>query len=169
MSSSWTPTQTSKGDARIAVKFRYADCTHCETRYLCTRSKKGSKAFTLKSLEAQKVLETARVNQEQPEWRERYKARSGIEATMSQGVRAHDLRRSRYRGLRKTALQHVAKEGFSYQRAASDGLVGWFSHCTNEGIELCSPCCLGLRQKCPIRGQTQLCVPNLPSSLAPKS
>ncbi len=108
LSSSWTPTQTPKGAVRIAVKFRYADCTYCETRYLCTCSRKGSKAFTLKSFEAQKVLEAARVNQEQPEWRERYKVRSGIEATMSQGVRTHDLRRSRYRGLRKTALQHVA-------------------------------------------------------------
>ncbi len=125
ISSSWTPTQTSKGDARIAVKFRYADCTYCKTRYLCTRSKKGSKAFTLKSLEAQKVLEAARVNQEQPGWRERYKARSGIEATMSQGVRAHDLRRSRYRGLRKTALQHLATASAINVQRVTDWLGGF--------------------------------------------
>jgi IS5 family transposase len=34
--------------------------------------------------------------------------RAGIEGTISQGVRAFGLRRSRYRGLAKTHLQHVA-------------------------------------------------------------
>lgn len=33
--------------------------------------------------------------------------RAGIEASISRGVRAFDLRRSRYRGLPKTPLQHV--------------------------------------------------------------
>ncbi len=34
--------------------------------------------------------------------------RAGIEGTISQGVRAFGLRRSRYRGLAKVHLQHVA-------------------------------------------------------------
>ena len=37
-----------------------------------------------------------------------YARRAGIEGTISQGVRAFGLRRSRYRGLAKTHLQHVA-------------------------------------------------------------
>ena len=37
----------------------------------------------------------------------RYQRRAGIEATISQGVRAFGLRRSRYTGLEKTHLQHV--------------------------------------------------------------
>jgi hypothetical protein len=40
------------------------------------------------------------------EWKERYKIRAGIEGTVSQGVHAHGLRRSRYRGLPRTSLQH---------------------------------------------------------------
>ena len=124
-SSSWTLSQPPKGDARIAVKFRYADCTYCETRDLCTRSKKGAKAFTLKPREAYETLEKARVEQQQLEWRERYKTRAGIESTMSQGVRANDLRRSRYRGLRKTSLQHVATASAINVQRVTDWLGGF--------------------------------------------
>src|SRR5512134_3027294 len=41
------------------------------------------------------------------EFKEQYAARAGIEGTLSQGVRAFDLRRSRYIGLAKTHLQHI--------------------------------------------------------------
>ncbi|WP_029528265.1 IS1182 family transposase [Polaromonas glacialis] len=37
-----------------------------------------------------------------------YARRAGIEGTLSQAVRAFGLRRTRYRGLAKTSLQHVA-------------------------------------------------------------
>ncbi|WP_151756816.1 transposase [Dictyobacter vulcani] len=38
----------------------------------------------------------------------RYALRAGIEATISQGVRTFDLRRSRYVGLPKTHVQPLA-------------------------------------------------------------
>ncbi|MBB6421233.1 hypothetical protein HDC93_006864 [Streptomyces sp. AK010] len=38
--------------------------------------------------------------------KDRYKIRAGVEGTISQGVRACGLRRSRYRGLGKTSLLH---------------------------------------------------------------
>lgn len=34
--------------------------------------------------------------------------RAGVEGTISQGVRAFGLRQTRYRGLAKTHLQHIA-------------------------------------------------------------
>src|SRR5436309_1708478 len=37
-----------------------------------------------------------------------YQRRAGVEGTLSQGVRAFGLRRSRYWGLAKTHLQHIA-------------------------------------------------------------
>ena len=37
-----------------------------------------------------------------------YDLRAGIEGTVSEGVRAYGLRRSRYQGLAKTHLQHLA-------------------------------------------------------------
>ena len=39
---------------------------------------------------------------------ERYKQRAGVEGTLSQGVRAFGLRRTRYWGVAKTHWQHVA-------------------------------------------------------------
>lgn len=42
-----------------------------------------------------------------PVWKERYHVRAGVEGTLSQGVRAFGMRRSRYIGLAKTGLQQV--------------------------------------------------------------
>ena len=41
-------------------------------------------------------------------FKQTYKKRAGIEGTISQGTRAFNLRRSRYLGLAKTHLQHLA-------------------------------------------------------------
>ena len=54
------------------------------------------------------ALQEARARQKGAEFREKYRSRSGIEGTISQGVRAFGLRRSRYRGMEKTHLQHLA-------------------------------------------------------------
>jgi transposase len=49
-----------------------------------------------------------------------YAARAGVEGTISQGVRAMGLRRTRYRGLAKTRLGHVATAAaLSVDRAAA--------------------------------------------------
>ena len=48
--------------------------------------------------------------------------RAGIEGTISQGVRAFGLRRSRSRGLAKTHLQHVA----STSHVNLERLAAWF-------------------------------------------
>ena len=54
------------------------------------------------------ALKPSRARLGTKEGRRRYARRAGIEGTLSQGVRAFGLRRSRYRGLAKTHLQHVA-------------------------------------------------------------
>lgn len=43
----------------------------------------------------------------EPAWKKKYHARAGVEGALSQGVRAFGMRRSRYVGLAKTALQQV--------------------------------------------------------------
>ena len=48
-----------------------------------------------------------RTRQETKDFKQRYKRRAGIEGTISQGVHGFDLRYARYRGLAKTALQHI--------------------------------------------------------------
>ncbi len=57
--------------------------------------------------EQHEAIQTARQQQTTKEFKERYDQRAGIEGTISQGVRAFDLRGSRYRGGTKTHLQHI--------------------------------------------------------------
>src|SRR5437867_13184592 len=62
----------------------------------------------LLSQEHFEALQAARAWYASAEGRQRYQCRAGVEGTLSQGVRAFGLRRTRYRGLPKTHLQHVA-------------------------------------------------------------
>src|SRR5260370_34806794 len=52
-------------------------------------------------------LQAARLRQQTPAFKVEYAKRAGIEGTLSQGVRAFELRRSRYVGEKKTRLQHL--------------------------------------------------------------
>ena len=52
------------------------------------------------------VLQQVRKLRETDEWKARYKIRAGVEGTSSQAMQACGVRRSRYRGLAKTSLQH---------------------------------------------------------------
>ncbi len=54
------------------------------------------------------ALQEARQRLESVEGRQLYNRRAGIEGTISQGVRAFGMRQTRYRGLAKTHLQHIA-------------------------------------------------------------
>ena len=58
--------------------------------------------------EEHEALATARVRQDSEAGRRLYAQWQGVEATISQAVRAFDLRRARYRGLAKARLQQVA-------------------------------------------------------------
>lgn len=55
-----------------------------------------------------RAMQTTRARQQTKEFKEQYKTHADIEGTISQGVRAVDLRYARYRGLAKTKLQHFA-------------------------------------------------------------
>src|SRR5437660_5900446 len=56
----------------------------------------------------QEALRAIREREKTDEFKREYAKRAGVESTLSQGVRAFELRRSRYVGLQKTHLQHVA-------------------------------------------------------------
>lgn len=62
---------------------------------------------TLRERAAHDAMKRNRADQKTPEWWDVYQHRQGIEATVSQGVRAFGLRRSRYRSHPKTRLQHL--------------------------------------------------------------
>ena len=68
------------------------------------------------------ALQRARARFMSEAGQELYKRRAGVEGTISQGVRAFGMRRSRYRGLNKTHLQDVATAA----AINMDRLVAWF-------------------------------------------
>ncbi len=104
----WCETQTARDRPMIHVDFAPADCTPCPDRSRCTRAKTQPRSLTLQSRAEHEALQAARQRQARPEFAAEYAPRAGIEGTLSQGVRVCGLRRARYRGLRKTHLQHVA-------------------------------------------------------------
>ena len=86
--------------------FREQDCGACTMREQCTRGK--ARFLTILPEKQHEALQTARQRQKTAEFRNQYAVRAGIEGTVSQAVNALEMRRTRYRGLAKTHLQHVA-------------------------------------------------------------
>jgi transposase len=108
LSSGWSTRGEGTGRTYVRVLFRPADCGACSVRALCTRNRHQARTLTLQPRAQHEALQDLRQRLASQEGRRRYARRAGIEGTLSQGVRALGLRRSRYRGLAKTHLQHVA-------------------------------------------------------------
>jgi transposase len=106
---SWTPTVDSRHHEVIKIRFSTTDCQACPVLSLCTSSKSRAprRLLSVRPQPQYEALQAARKLQATKEFSKQYALRSGIEATISQGVRAFGLRRSRYLGLAKTHLQHV--------------------------------------------------------------
>ena len=112
------------GNELIYTLFAKADCFACKQRARCHRSTKNPRAVAFKPREKHEALQTARRNQRTPEWHAICSKRSGIEGTLSQGVRAFGLRRSRYFGKSKTQFQNVAVA----TAINATRLAAWFDH-----------------------------------------
>lgn len=95
------------GQERFVVTFAAADCHGCVHEAACTRCVSRGRKLTLRAQAEHEALQQARDYQQSRQFRTRYAARAGIEGTLSQGVRAFGLRRSRYCGHAKTHLQHL--------------------------------------------------------------
>src|SRR5215218_6871478 len=104
---SWRRETVGGGETRICAQFSRADCGPCAARALCTPATAARRAVHFHPREEYEALSAARARMGDPAWQERYRRRAGVEGTLSQGVRAFGVRRSRYIGLAKTALQQV--------------------------------------------------------------
>ena len=122
LSSAWSPQVDQAGTPYISVMFRQADCAACLARPLCTRAKHQARHLRLQPRAEYEALKASRARLGTKEGRRRHARRAGIEGTLSQGVRAFGLRRSRYRGLARTRLQHVATAA----AINLDRLAAWF-------------------------------------------
>lgn len=118
--SQWWTEGTERGREQIRVRFAAEDCQPCPLRNRCTNAKKYGRQLTLRPQRQQEAMQTLREMSSQPI----YKLRQGIEGTISQAVRAFGLRRSRYRGLRKTTLQSILVGTATNLARAADWLEG---------------------------------------------
>jgi len=89
------------------VSYRFEFSTHCHECLLRERCLgKDQRHRTLVVGEHHTALQARRQEQQTPAFKERMKHRNAIEGTQSELVRAHGLRRARYRGLAKAKLQN---------------------------------------------------------------
>jgi transposase len=106
---SWTPVIDNRKNEVIKIRFSTKDCQQCPCLASCTHSASRAprRLLTVRPQAQHQALQAARRRQQTPAFAKQYTLRQGIEATISQGVRAFGLRRSRYIGLDKTHLQQI--------------------------------------------------------------
>jgi transposase len=124
LSSSWKPGKDNHGHDVINVQFAASDCKGCENLSLCTKSKTKKRTINIKPQEQYEALRNARDREKTREFKEEYSLRAGVEGTISQGVRACDLRRSRYIGMAKTRLQHLSIAAAINLKRVADWFAG---------------------------------------------
>ena len=106
---SWSEQVNRHGQAMVHVHFPRRFCQDCPVRADCTKSKTAhGRSLNFLTEKQHIVLQSAREYQKTEEFQQRYSTRAGVEGSISQGVRSFGLRRSRYVGLEKTRLQHIA-------------------------------------------------------------
>ncbi len=103
----WRLARDEDGSPRIQAVFSQHDCRPCAARAFCAPGKGARRFIYFHPRPEHEALRAARARMSDPAWRERYRIRAGVEGTISQGVRAFAMRRSRYIGLAKTGLQQI--------------------------------------------------------------
>jgi transposase len=105
---SWTPAMDNRDNEVIKIKFSSADCRPCPYRSHCTRAQRyPRRTITVRPRDQYDALKAARERQATATFAQEDARRAGIEGTLSYGIRACGLRRSRYIGLARTHVQHV--------------------------------------------------------------
>jgi hypothetical protein len=108
LSMAWWEHGGGQGSRPIIVEFDKHTCETCPVRPSCTRAKHTGRRLRLPPQDQYEALHEAQTWSASEEGQQLYKRRAGVEGTLSQGVRAFGLRRTRYWGEAKTHLQHVA-------------------------------------------------------------
>lgn len=106
-SKKWTVKQDKTVSNVVRAQFGKKDCSSCPARSQCTRAAVNPRQVVFRQQEHHEAIQAARKRQTTQAFKERYAKRSGIEGTISQGVRAFDFRTSRSIGLAKTHVQHL--------------------------------------------------------------
>ena len=107
-SRSWGEFETEKMGKFVRIQFEKEDCRACKLRENCTTAKNHGRQLTLKRRAQYEALNAQRVEMAGEDAQVNCNVRAGIEGTISQAVRGFGLRKTRYRSLAKTRLQHLA-------------------------------------------------------------
>lgn len=106
---SWPPAIDNRDKHVVKIKFSSKGCRACPSRELCVRSgrKYPRRAVAIRERGQYEALRGRREVERSEEYAREYAGRAGIEGTISGGVRACGLRRSRYASLARTHLGHM--------------------------------------------------------------
>jgi hypothetical protein len=99
------PVYCSERDGTFLVQFDPGICRQCPQRDLCTVSRKGRLTYT----KAELATARRKKEQQEPEFKEAYKIRSGIEATNSDLNTAHGAKKVWARGAPRVSLAMTFK------------------------------------------------------------
>jgi DDE family transposase len=103
----WPPGHDVSGDPVFRIRFDQGTCRACPTRQVGTAAKDAPRQLTVRPRAHHEAMQAARQRQATPAFKEKYALRSGVESSLSQGIRRFAVRQSRYRGLARTHLQHL--------------------------------------------------------------
>lgn len=103
---SWTKLNISS-HTYLQARFAESDCQPCPDRTRCISSATRPRSVAVLPRTLHEIQTRNRLDEQTEQWQRRHAIRAGIEATLSQNVRAHGLRRSRYRSLPRTHVPHV--------------------------------------------------------------
>ena len=104
----WSLQQDSQAEPIVQIHFDTKTCLACPCRSSCSKAKNSGRVLVLRAEGRHQALQAARQRQQTEDFKQIYRKRSGIEGTLSQGIRSSGMRRSRYIGTEKTHLQNIA-------------------------------------------------------------
>jgi transposase len=102
----WGVSLEPDGSQSVHIQFAAAVCAACPLRAQCTSGKSGR---SLRLSEHYELVAARRVEAQTEEFGARMRARPAVEATLSELVRKHGLRRHRYRGEAKRHFENLLK------------------------------------------------------------
>lgn len=113
------PISTTRKKTRHCVAFDLVHCNHCPNQSICP-AKAGKKAFYLRFTDKQLRIALRRSAVDSDEFKDRYRWRAGVEATMSEFDRRTGVKRLRVRGLKAVRFSATLKAlGLNILRAAA--------------------------------------------------
>jgi transposase len=103
----WQPLRQKDGKEAICVQFPAAACRSCPARDKCTTAVRTGRQPYLRPRHLHEAVAAARAAEGTRQWKDRYKARAGVEGTIAQATCVTGIRRARYHGLGKTRPEHL--------------------------------------------------------------